>query len=221
MLAMAQFGPILFRTVLALPPIILVAMAAPRFFSGIAIDAAFPVPARMEMNVPLDLAQYQRAAKALAYANAADGDAWILRAEATSFAGEGGAGAMLQEGLRRNPSSARGWMLFVEATADAPERARALEFLLGKFPYEYWIAGRKVSAGATLWNDVSEEARAAILAEGRRLWTEPTLHEQLWPVLTTDGGPELLTRAFADDPDSLRELNRWVALRRWRFSWGG
>jgi hypothetical protein len=218
---MAQFGPILFRTALALPPIFLVLMAVPRFIGGLAIDAVFPVPARMEMNVPLETEEYRAAANTLLRAGTADGEAWILRAEAASFAGQAGAKPMLEQGLRRNPSSPRGWMLLAETSADTRQRVRVLEFLLEEFPFEYWIAGRKVSAGAMLWDDVSEEARGALLTLGKRLWTEPALRDQLWAVLATGGGPELLTRAFADDPEALRELNRWVALRRWRYSWGG
>ena len=218
---MAQLTPIIFRTLLAFPALAVMLLAVPRLIGGVALEAVFPIPSRMEMNVPLEPVDYRHALKTLSSSNGSDGEAWILRAEAAALAGEPGASAMAAEGLSRIPASTRAWILIAETSPDTAMRKRALERLLRLFPHEYWLAGRKVSVGAALWPELSEEARAALLVEAKRLWTEPTLRTQLWPVLAGEGGSELLTRAFADDPEGLREMNRWVALRRWRYSWGG
>jgi hypothetical protein len=205
---------------LFLPAALLVAAALPRFQSGRAIDAAYPVPAYTVMNIGLPASAYRAAADVLAGVNAEDGRTSIERAEIASLAGapHNEVMSLLEDGLARTPASVRGWALFAEQTVEA-DRARAGKalahsLLLG--PYEYYVMAKRARAAAQLWDVLPSDGSSAALDQARRLWTESALNHEIPALLIVKGGPELITRAFHDDPEDLRALNRWLAAERRR-----
>jgi len=208
------------RILLLLPAVLLLAAAIPRFVSGRAVDAAFPVPAYMVLNQPLPLNSYRAAADVLAKAGENDGRAILERAEAASLGGDSSAHvmALLRSGLAETPASVRGWTLLAEQLVNEdPQSAKtALEHsvLLGR--YEYFVAGKRSRVAATMWDQLPPDVQAAILPQTRLLWTDITLRTNIAPLLTTPGGRELVGRAFRDDPEQLRALNRYLADERRR-----
>ena len=142
----------------------------------------------------------------------------LRRAEALSLARPQGKNvvALLQDGLAKSPASVRGWTLLAEQldTIDHQKAAQALgqSFLLG--PYEYFVALKRARQAAVLWDDLAIDAREAALEQTRLLWTEESLNDGILRLLDTQGGSELLARAFIDEPEELRTINRWVTAER-------
>ncbi len=209
----------------ALPGLLLAWSAVAHLRDGLAWDAAIPVPNGMIEQIPLERAEYQRAADALSRADPADGDAQIAAAEARMHlrpsAGMQIAG--LREGLEDNPASARGWTLLSEAlfATDRPHAASALAQALILDPDDFWLAGARARDAAVLWYDLDDDdARAAALRQTRLLWEEPQLRGQLHILLSTRAGVRLVQDAFATDVDELRALNRWVSAERRRRAAG-
>ena len=208
------------RVVLLAPVVLLLVVAIPRFQDGLAVDAAFPVPVYAVLNVALPVTSYRAAADVLANADSNDGPTLIARAEVASLAGNPPERVLdiLRDGLSRSPASARGWSLLAEQLEkqDRTQAAAALAHSLLLGPREYFIAGKRARATALLWDELPADAREAALGQTRLLWTEILLHPEIGPLLTTSGGAELMKRAFQNDPEQLRALNRWLAEERRR-----
>jgi len=213
------------RLGLLLPPLLLVAAAIPRFQSGLAIDAAYPVPAYAVLNLALPANSYRAAADVLAGANRNDGRTAIERAEIASLAGAPSQEVvkLLEDGLARTPASVRGWTLLAEQVAaqDRSRAGKALAHSLLLGPYEYYVTAKRAQAAAQLWDVLPPDADEVALGQARRLWTESPLNREIPFLLTLKGGPELMTRAFRDDPEDLRALNRWLASEGRRRRAGG
>jgi len=206
---------------LVLPALLLVFTAIPRLQSGLALEAAFPVTDSVPRNVPLsEGASYADAARALSQAPASDGATEILRAEAMRLGGADDAAYLpvLTAGLKAHPASARGWTLYAEAALAAadPERAAAaLSLSLRLAPLDYRLVFQRARAGAGLWQRLDEEAQTLLFRQSALLWSEePYRREYLNEVLLTPGGPGLMARALADQPEELRALNRFTERRR-------
>ncbi len=200
------------------PAIFLIFVAAPRFRSGLAIDAAYPVPILMVVDVSLPQSSYRNTAAILAKAHHDDGETLLQRAEALSLAPletEDVVG-LLQEGLTKSPASVRGWALLAEQLdmVDQPKAVQALEQSLLLGPYEYYVASKRARETAILWDTLSTDGRAAAQRQARLLWTEARLNEGILRLVNTQGGSEILARAFLDEPAELRAINRWITSER-------
>jgi hypothetical protein len=210
----------LFRLVLLAPAALLLFAAVPRFQAGLAVDAAFPVPAYLVMNAELPVDSYRAAAVVLAKANPQDGRSLIERAEAAARAGTAPQTVedLLSAGLARSPASVRGWSLLAEQVA-SQEPARGVAYLSQSYllgPYEYFVAGKRSRTAAILWNDLPAKPREIALRQTKLLWSETLLHSEIGPLLSVQGGSALMTLAFKDDPEEMRALNRWLATERRR-----
>ena len=209
------------RIVLLLaPPLILMALALPRFFGGLALDATFPVPAGMASNRVFSRETYARTAAVLAVVDPADGEAQLLRAQAISQAGAPAVivRPMVERALGQAPTSIQGWMLLSEASlgADPASAVKALQMVMDLSPHDYWLVGRKTRTGARLWERLSPDTQQDLLYQARRVWTAPSLRSELLPLIRVEGGSMLMTRAIAQ-PDEIRALNRYIShLRRTR-----
>lgn len=208
------------RLGLLLPAALLVAIAIPRYQSGRAVDSAYPVPAYTIMNFALPANSYRAAADALAEADPRDGRTLIERAEIASLAGlsRNEVVSLLEDGLARAPASARGWTILAEQTAggNKTRAANALAHSLLLGPDEYYLAAKRARVAATVWDALPSDAADAALGQARNLWKEGGLNREIPDLLALKGGPELMTRAFRDDPEDLRALNRWLAAERRR-----
>jgi hypothetical protein len=209
------------RIGLLLPAVLVVAAAVPRLVSGLALESAFPVPAYIVKNVTLPRKSYAAAAAVLAHADSRDGETQILRAEAAHMGGvpDGQVIPIVENGLRHDPASARGWTLLSELLLPT-DRARAGKMLttaLELGPYDFFLAGRRARDGARLWDAMPQDGQSLVLRQARLLWTETQLRDQLIPLLDTPGGAVLMTRALDNDPSQIRDLNRWVARHRFRI----
>jgi len=200
--------------------VLLVAAAVPRFQSGRAIDAVYPVPNYVVLNLALPENAYRAAADVLANANGNDGRTLIERAEIASLGGAPSLQvvSLLEDGLARAPASVRGWTLLAEQTEtrDPTRAGKALAHSLLLGPYEYFLLAKRAREAASLWKLLPPDSENAALAQARHLWTESLLNGEIPPLLRINGGPELVARAFHDDPDDLRALNRWLAAERRR-----
>jgi hypothetical protein len=215
---MATMKTWMLRALFLLPAVLLTIAAIPRLVSGLAQEAAFPVPAYIEKNFPLPRKSYDVAATALSHAPPADGATQIARAEAAHLAGNDDALVIpiLENGLSHDPASARGWTLLSEVLrkTDRARSAKALAISLEIAPYDFFLAGRRARDGALVWDVLAADARPALLRVAAQLWNEASLHGEIVPLLNTPGGAALMTRALADDPNQIRELNRWVTRQR-------
>lgn len=208
-----------FLRLACLAPALLVTLAAvPRITSGLALEAAFPVPTYIAMNVSLPTKSYKAAAALLARASASDGETQILRAEAARLGGvpDREVVPIVENGLSSDPASSRGWTLLSETLThtDRARSAKALGIALELSPYDYFLAGRRTRDGAALWDILPADSRALLIRQAALLWTEPLLHREIIPTLSAPGGAALMTRALSDDPDQIRKLNQWVLRHR-------
>lgn len=208
----------MFRVLLLLPPVALLLAAIPRFQTGLAVDAVFPIPIYAVMNVRLPAETYRAAANILASANEADGVTHLQRAEIASLAG-GAAPAvtgLLRDALARSPSSSRGWMLLAEQSRETDPKAAAAMLMhsitLG--PYEFYLVWRRARDAALLWDTLSPESQEIALRQAHLLWTVRELNGDLLPLLSTAEGAEIVARAFRDETEEMRALNRFVATAR-------
>ena len=202
------------RLAMLFPAIILAGTAMPRLVSGFALAMALPVPYLIDANEHLPTTAYKAARDALAYGSTFDGQMKIWEAQAAYLAGSRSEDVqpILASALDRAPSSAQGWTLLaeIEASRDPERAASALGLALQLAPFDYWLGPRRVSVGSGLWNVLNVEQRDSLLRQVRLLWSEPQLRAALEAAFATQQGGALAARAFADEPDVLRELNRRV-----------
>lgn len=198
-----------------LPAVGLAVAVWPHFQNGLAREAAIPVPSYMVARVAMPKAAYRSAVQALAGADARDGDAHIARGEALMALGSTPARDLIV-GLRHAPASARGWTLLAEATmkADRGQAARYLGQALLLAPYDYWLALPLAQDAAKLWPELDGAARGRAVAQARMLWSDLQMRRQFQFFASSPEGVQLAWRTFAYQPDELREINRWLVLRR-------
>lgn len=201
-----------------LPPAVLGVMAWPRLMLGAAHEAAFPVPVYLSMNVELPQRAYGSAMRILRPWASEDAAAAWAAGEASMHAGAAPADsiALLTAALHQAPALPRAWTLLAEAAAPqhAGRAAAALTVALSVARYDYWVAGRRARLAAALWEQLPERARAAALSQVRLLWQERALRSELLGLLSSPAGAAMVERAFADEPDGLRALNRWISAQR-------
>jgi hypothetical protein len=206
------------RAVLLCPPVILLLAALPRFASGIALEAAFPVPSYMIVDRALPINATRTTAHVLAGADEADGEAQIARSRAAYLSGEVGPKiiAMADNGLSHAPTSAAGWTLLaaLRTPVDRARAAAAMSVALELAPHDYYLAAWRARTAAPLWTALPADARESAARQVRLLWSDHTLRRQIRSILAVPGGPSLVTYAMKDDPDGLRALNRMVARER-------
>jgi len=205
------------RLALLLPAIAVLFAALPRFISGLALEAAFPAPAYMQMNVPLPKNYYGDAAQILSHAPSSDGDTQLWRAEALLRNGRPDeAEPVAAAALSRDPASARGWIVLSETLQkrDPQKAAAALALSLELAPREYFLMPPQMQAGAPLWRYLPPNAQDRLVEDARWLIGIEQLRPALRDLLATEGGPALVTRAFAGHSNELRALNRELARER-------
>ena len=206
----------LFSAALVLPFLVLVAVAIPRLASGEALEETSLAGLQISANAPMTPAAYSQTAEILARAPAGDGDTQILRAEAAMDAGQpsGSIIPIAKAALARSPGSARGWIILAALLSDRdPEHAAhdlSLAFALA--PIDYYLILPRTFAGAGLWQYLPPGIQARLLKDTRRLAMDKERRSDLRALLDKRGGPELVTRAFAGQPEILRGLNRDLAL---------
>ena len=206
------------RAALLCPPVILLLAALPRLASGIALEAAFPVPSYMTVDRVLPINATRATAHILAGAAEADGESQIARSRAAYLSGEVGPKikAMTDNGLSHAPSSAAGWTLYaaLRTPVDRKRAAGAMAVAFELAPYDYYLAAWRARTVAPLWTDLPVDARDAAARQMRQLWSDRSLHREIRSILAVPGGPSLVTYAMKDNPNGLRALNRMVARER-------
>jgi hypothetical protein len=202
-----------YQVVLLVPVALLFLTAVPRLQSGLAIDAAFPVPNYVLVDYLLPENSYRVAAEVLTGASSEDGQTLILLAEVAAHANlpQQAILNLLRDGLSRSPASSRGWALLAEQIQDRRRAAAALTQSLLLAPYDYFLAGRRGREGALLWDVLPVDDRRSVLQQARLIWSEPILYGEIEPLLMVSGGADLLARAFEDEPQELQALSLWIA----------
>jgi hypothetical protein len=205
------------RFALLLPAIAILFAAAPRLVSGLVLEAAFPAPAYMQMNLALTKDYYAAVAQILSHAPSSDGGAQLWRAEALLRSGRPAeAEPVAAAALARDPASARGWIVLSETLqkSDPQKSAAALVLSLELAPREYFLMPPQMNAGAPLWRYLPPNAQDRLVEDAQWLIGIEQLRPALRDLLATDGGSALVTRALAGHPDELRALNRSLARER-------
>jgi hypothetical protein len=203
------------RAVMLAPAAALLIAALPRFASGMAQEAAFPVPPYMNTGHILPVKAYRQTAMLLAGTPKADGESAIAAARAAYLAGNIGPQVIagLDSGLSHAPASAAGWTLLavLRSSSSKAEAADALTVSLELAPREYYLAAWQMRSAATLWGDLSLDARSDAMREIREMWSgDRNMRRMIRDVMDTDGGAQLVAAAMADQPEELRALNRMV-----------
>lgn len=203
---------------LLLPALLLAVSGIIHLQNGRYEEAAFPVPLDQSLNFSLSRAAYIDAANILRHTNIDDGNSQLSMAEARFYSGAK-AQYLVSEaetGLAHAPASAEGWAFYAEALEDI-EPAKAAQALGEAFtlaPYDFFWAGHRAQLAARLWNYLSSETKNAALRQAQILWSEPRLHDEILLLLDKPDGGKLLTRAYANEPDTIRAINRFVSARR-------
>jgi hypothetical protein len=210
---------------LALPSLFLATVGIIELRDGVAVDATFPVPNFLSNGTAMPKAAYRDAAELLGKSNGLDGDAQISRAESMFYAGDRPrqALAVMENGLGNAPASSEGWTYYAAMLmgGDPKKAGQALDQAFTVAPYDYFLAGMRARLGALLWPDLDEQTRDEALRQARVLWEEPSLRDQLLPLLGTSEGARLMTRAYGQSPETIRNINRWVEARRRKSSHQG
>lgn len=203
------------RLLLLGPPLAIMAMAVPRLVSGAALEGAFPADLQITANVPLSLSSYAQAADILSSVDPEDGDAQILRAEAAIDAGwpQSPLTPVVETALSHSPGSARGWIVLAALLSgtDPKIAARDLTLAFRLAPIDYYLILPRTFVGAGLWDNLPGDIRTRLLADTHRLALDNNARRDLRTLLSKHGGPELVARAFAGQPEVLRALNRDLA----------
>jgi hypothetical protein len=101
--------------------------------------------------------------------------------------------------------------------SDPTRAARALGQAFVLAPYDFFWAGAKSQLSSQLWDYMDPDTKRTALREVRMLWEEPMLRDEILPLLARPAGNDLLTRAFASEPDTIRAINRFVSASRRRL----
>ena len=206
------------RAILLSPSIVLLIAAVPRFASGVALEAAFPVPSYMVTDRSLPINTYRATFHVLEGASVSDGETQIARARAAYLSGEVGPkfNALVDQGLSHAPASVAGWTLLsvLRTPAGEMQAADAIAVALELAPHDYYLAAWRARAAASLWDNLSADARDDAKRVIREMWSNRELHHEFRAILAAQGGARLVTAAMVDDPDGLRALNRMVARER-------
>jgi hypothetical protein len=205
----------LFLLALLLPALAVAIVAVPRLVSGAAQEGTFLASLQISANVPLSTTLYRQTAQILSKAPADDGETQLLRAEALSDAGQPAAAIIpiVESALSRSPGSARGWIILAALLQDRDPKAAARDLALSLklAPMDYYSVLPRIFAGASLWDYLSPDVQARLVRDTGRLVMDENRRGDLRLLLTKRGGPALVTRALAGQPDMLRSLNRELA----------
>jgi hypothetical protein len=204
--------------VLLAVPILLLCLAAPRLGAGAALERVSPVIHRMRTRTPMPPGAPLGAAALLAHERA-DPEAMGWRGEMLAAAPADrtrlvSAAAILEGVLLETPANLRAWTSRCETLADLgrPDAARCLEQALALGPYDFFVAHRRVSLAARLWPALDAQAREAAVRQVKLLWRAPPLRDDLALATYAPDERALLQRSFADEPETIRDINRYVTL---------
>ena len=205
-----------FRAALTIPAVILVALGVPRLATGLLLQRSFPATAYIETNTPLPASSYGEVAKILSHASRRDAATQLLQAEAAINAGTSPNFVIptVKQAVASSPLSARGWIILASLlTQEDPKRAaEALTLAFDLAPRDYYLILPRALVAASLWNGLPARVQSILLKDVNVIAGDPYKRDELRLLLSKPGGGELVSRAFAGNPDGLRQLNRSLAL---------
>jgi hypothetical protein len=208
-------GKLLLWLPFLVPPLLLLPVAALRFVSALSVNESFPTSTYIAMNIAQPAQAYRDAAEKLMSVDPSDGEDHIIQARAMALAGEsaGDVIPVLQDALTHSPSDIDGWTSLAEETAkiDKAQAAEILSLALLLGPDDYWSAPRRAALAVDLWPYLDAEGKQNALSQIRLLWEDVSLRRHLESFLAQPSGGELMKRAFAQNPDEIRAMNRWIA----------
>jgi hypothetical protein len=215
--------PRLGAIILFVPSFLFIGMGLIHFSNGRTIDAAFPVPLYLSMNIPVPKSAYVDAAELLRNTNVGDGDTLISLSQADWYLHTGKPIDELENGLAMSPASAEGWSVFAEILSlREPQLAgRALETSLILAPYDYFWESRRIALAPILWASLNREMRSEVEQQVRLLWRDPASRDDLSPLLRSAQGREIIEHAFISDPATIGQIVQWELKRRLRIQSGG
>jgi hypothetical protein len=194
------------------------ASGAIHFLNGRAVDAAYPVQLDLSVGIGLPRAAYVDAVEALGRADTGDGISTLYLAQSRFRSGTKPESVLGQarNGLSLAPASVEGWVFYAEMLEqiDSKGAASALSqaFTLG--PYDFFLAERRARLASRLWVYLSADTKRDTLRQVRLLWSEVGLRDAMVSLLSTSDGEKLFTRAYENDFDTVRTINRWASARR-------
>lgn len=185
--------------------------------SGIKYEEAYPVPNYILINYKLPESSYRAAVDIFADVPASDAAAHILRAEAIDLGGDSDnlIKPILEASLAKSPALARGWMLYAQKMVpeDSQRAVAAMNLVSLLAPFEFWLAAPFSRTAAPLFDTLPANVRRHAEFTAASLWFEVDLNNDLRALLRIMGGPELMTHALSNQPEQIRELNRWARMK--------
>jgi hypothetical protein len=205
-------------------PVLLAALALPRFLLGASIEPYGGVIDSALLGVRLAPSTYHAASDALAGASDDDGESLTDRARVLVMSAEkdpatiAQSRALVVHALQDAPSNANGWTLLCQIDAHhAPTDAVAcLDHAFTISPYDWYTAEWRMSLAANEWPFLDERVRDKAVSLVRPMWntlgwtSELTLRGALYDLSSTENGRQLLRAGFAGHREELRDFNRYV-----------
>jgi hypothetical protein len=215
--SMARAGLLILKTIaLAAIPVVLIALAIPRFEAGLASTPARSVLRDRLFNYAVHPIRLARAEKALSRGAAGDGDNTLWRAELQALLARNDvhrledARSLAIEGLGENPASTRGWTLLCEldVVLKRADAGRCLDtaFFIG--PFDWFVAQRRTALSVQLWASLDSDTQDAAARRLRLIWETPGLRFIDFDVAKNANGLVALGRAFDSDPEMKAALER-------------
>jgi hypothetical protein len=201
---------------LALPPLLLIVLAIPRFEAGLRLPEVKEVVLDRSLSLSVAPSRLQRAQRALANGIAEDGETKLWRAEFLALlAGSDrerleAARQLTVDGLAAEPANPRGWTLLCEldVALSRNDAARCLDTAFYIGPFDWYVSRRRTALSVHLWPEIDADTRDAAARRLRLIWETPGLRNIDLEVARTANGQIMLEQAFADDPSSYAALER-------------
>ena len=210
--------------VLLCVPVLLAALALPRFLLGVSIEPFGGVIDSGLLGERLAPSTYRAASDALSGASDDDGESLSERARVLVLSAEKDPATIAQSralaihALQDAPSNANAWILLcqIDARRAPTDGVTCLDHAFAISPFDWYTAEWRMSLAADEWPYLDERVRdravSLVLPMWKVVWpvSEATLRPALYRLSFTSNGRQLLRAGFAGHRPELRDFNRYV-----------
>jgi hypothetical protein len=209
-------------------PVILATLAIPRLVVGLHREQALATLNAADAGKKMPPAIYLAVAKTLKAAPAEDAYDVLNRAELEAY-GAGGNSTILAEArdgaelsLANDPTNPRGWDLLcaLRARINSYEAVRCLDAEFAVARYDWYTTENRMQLIAYEWPYLDVQLRNSAAGLILPIWHtqtwdvhNPGLRYTIYDLSTTTNGRQLLLAGLQGDPETLREVNRWIILK--------
>jgi len=205
-------------------PVLLAALAVPRFLQGARTEAFRSVVDSGALGERLSASSYRAAAAAYADTAPEDAEGLADRAQVLVLTAENDPATISRSrdlvirSLLDAPSNPQAWLLFCQIEdRRTPQAAVAcLDRAFTVSAFDWYTAGRRMSLAAVNWSFLNERVRNKAVSLVLPMWNSTgwtsglTLRGALYDLSLSNEGRQLLRAGFATDREALRSFNRFV-----------